>query len=141
LAIRLGGRASEILVIGEASTGASSDLEGASNLAIKMVRDWGLSPHLGPIGYGSNGSSGSNGTFPGQSRTYAEATQQLIDQEVSRLLVEAEGRARALLTDNRDPLNDLIPALLEHETISGDDLATIVQPFRDLQIAPEPLPA
>jgi cell division protease FtsH len=141
LATRLGGRASEVLVIGEASTGASSDLEGATNLAVKMVRDWGLSPLLGPIGYGSDGSLGSSGTFPGQSRPYAEATQQLIDQEVSRLLVEAEGRARTLLTDNRDALNAVIAALREHETISGDDLTTIVQPFRDRQITPEPLPA
>ena len=54
LAIRLGGRASENLVLGEASTGAANDLSGATDLAIKMVRDWGLSPRLGPIGYGSD---------------------------------------------------------------------------------------
>ena len=52
LAIRLGGRASELLVLGEASTGAASDLGGATELAVHMVRDWGLSPRLGPIGYG-----------------------------------------------------------------------------------------
>jgi cell division protease FtsH len=139
LAIRLGGRASEILVIGEASTGASSDLGGATDLAVKMVRDWGLSPLLGPIGYGSDGPTESTG-FPGQPRPYAEATQQLIDQEVSRLLVEAEERARVLLTDNRDALNAVIAALLQRETISGDDLANIVHPFRDQEAAPEPLP-
>jgi cell division protease FtsH len=142
LAIRLGGRASELLVIGEASTGASSDLEGATGLAIRMVRDWGLSPLLGPIGYGTDGAANPNGgLLPGQPRPYAEATQQLIDQEVSRLLVEAEGRARALLTENRDALNAVINLLLERETISGEDLTNVTKPFRHPQPDPDPEPA
>ena len=58
LAIRLGGRASELLVLGEASTGAASDLSGATELAIHMVRDWGLSPRLGPVGFGPEGPAG-----------------------------------------------------------------------------------
>jgi cell division protease FtsH len=140
LAIRLGGRASEVLVIGEASTGASSDLGGATDLAVKMVRDWGLSPLLGPIGYGTDGSATTNGVAPGQPRPYAEATQQLIDQEVSRLLVQAEARATVLLTDNRDALNAVIASLLEHETISGEVLANIVQPFRQPENARDPQP-
>ncbi len=136
LAIRLGGRASELLVIGEASTGASSDLTGATNLAVRMVRDWGLSPLLGPIGYGSDGLTEASPQLPGQARPYAEATQQLIDQEVSRLLVEAEGRAHELLADNRDALDAVIAALLERETISGEDLAGIVGRFRHVDNAP-----
>ncbi len=139
LAIRLGGRASEMLVIGEASTGASSDLTGATGLAVRMVRDWGLSPLLGPIGYGTDGLAEAGPQFPGQSRPYAEATQQMIDQEVSRLLVEAEGRAHDLLAQNRDALDALIAALLERETISGEDLAAIVGRFRDLDNAPDPV--
>ena len=126
LAIRLGGRASENLVIGEASTGAANDLSGATDLAIKMVRDWGLSPRLGPIGYGSDQASYLSGPPFGQERPYAEGTQEVIDQEVSRLLAEAEDRARGLLSDNRDVLDAVIAALLEKETISGDDLAEIV---------------
>jgi cell division protease FtsH len=126
LAIRLGGRASENLVIGEASTGAANDLSGATDLAIKMVRDWGLSPRLGPIGYGSDQLSYLSGPPFGQERPYAEGTQEVIDQEVSRLLTEAEDRARVLLSDNRDVLDAVIAALLEKETISGDDLAEIV---------------
>jgi cell division protease FtsH len=140
LAIRLGGRASELLVIGEASTGASSDLGGATDLAVKMVRDWGLSPLLGPIGYGSDGPANPNGLVPGQPRPYAEATQQLVDQEVSRLLIEAEARATALLTENRDALNAVIASLLEHETISGEDLMHIVEPFRQPKDARDPQP-
>src|SRR6202044_348763 len=88
LAVRLGGRASENLVIGEASTGAASDLSGATALAIKMVTEWGLSPRLGPIGYGSDQPSQQAGPVFGQERPYAEGTQQVIDQEVSRLLTE-----------------------------------------------------
>jgi cell division protease FtsH len=126
LAIRLGGRASEILVLGEASTGAANDLSGATDLAIKMVRDWGLSPRLGPIGYGSDQSSYQSGPPFGQERPYAEGTQEVIDQEVSRLLGEAEGRARNLLSDNRSALDAVVAALLEKETISGEELADIV---------------
>ncbi len=126
LAIRLGGRASEILVIGEASTGAASDLSSATDLAIKMVRDWGLSPRLGPIGYSSDQTSYLSGQPFGQERPYAEGTQEVIDQEVSRLLSEAEDRARKLLRDNRGVLDAVVAALLQKETISGEELAEIV---------------
>jgi cell division protease FtsH len=130
LAIRLGGRASENLVIGEASTGAANDLSGATELAIRMVRDWGLSSRLGPIGYGSDAPAYLSGPQFGQERPYAEGTQEVIDQEVSRLLSEAEDRARGLLTDNREALDAVIAALLEQETISGEDLADIVSRVR-----------
>jgi cell division protease FtsH len=130
LAIRLGGRASEILVIGEASTGAANDLAGATELAIKMVREWGLSPLLGPIGYGSDQPSYLSGPPLGQERPYAEGTQQVIDQEVSRLLSEAEDKARRLLSDNRDALDAVIAVLLEKETISGEELTDVVRQVR-----------
>ena len=130
LAIRLGGRASENLVIGEASTGAANDLAGATELAIKMVREWGLSPLLGPIGYGSDQPSYLSGPPLGQERPYAEGTQQVIDQEVSRLLSEAEDKARRLLSDNRDALDAVIAALLEKETISGEELTDVVRRVR-----------
>ncbi len=126
LAVRLGGRASEVLVIGEASTGAGNDLAAATDLAIKMVREWGLSPRLGPIGYGSDQPSYLSGQPFGQERPYAEGTQEVIDQEVSRLLGEAEERARNLLSDNRAALDAVVDALLEKETISGEELADIV---------------
>jgi cell division protease FtsH len=126
LAVRLGGRASENLVLGEASTGAASDLAGATQLAIKMVKEWGLSARLGPIGYGSDGPAYLSGPQLGQERPYAEGTQQVIDQEVTRLLTEAEERAYSLLSQNRDALNDVIAALLEKETISGVELVEIV---------------
>jgi cell division protease FtsH len=118
LTVRLGGRASELLVLGEASTGASSDLEGATDLALRMVREWGLSDALGPISYPGERRSGD----PSFSRPFAEETQRLIDQEVTRLLREAEERAKRLLSDHRDGLERVVDLLLEKETIDGDEL-------------------
>ena len=126
LDVRLGGRASEILVLGEASTGASNDLAGATGLAIHMVRDWGLSPRLGPIGFSSDGPGYLDGQQQFQSRPYSEGTQQVIDEEVSRLLGEAEQRATAVLTAHRAALDALIALLLERETIDGDELRAVV---------------
>ncbi len=120
------GRESENLVIGEASTGAASDLSGATDLAVRMVRDWGLSPRLGPIGYGSDQASFLSGPQSGERRPFAEGTQQIIDQEVSRLLSEAEDRARGVLAEHRDLLDAIVAERLEKEAISGGDLAGIV---------------
>ena len=127
LAVRLGGRASEILVLGEASTGAANDLSGATQLALRMVKEWGLSPRLGPIGYGSDGPAYLSGPQFGQERPFAEGTQQVIDEEVTRLLREAEDTAHSLLSDNSAALQAVIGALLEKETISGGDFVEIVR--------------
>ena len=139
LAVRLGGRASENLVIGEASTGAANDLAGATQLAMKMVTEWGLSPRLGPIGYGSDGPGYLNGPQLGRERPYAEGTQQVIDQEVTRLLTEAEDTARGLLSENRGALDAVIAALLEKETISGEELAEIVGRSQGPANGPQPV--
>ncbi len=122
LAVRLGGRAAELTVLGEASTGASNDLAAATNLATRMVREWGLSPALGPIGYGPEGASGDN---PLGARPYAEHTQRIIDEEVARLLREAEATAMDLLHEHRDALDRVTALLLERETIDGSQLAAI----------------
>ena len=134
LAIRLGGRAAEVIVLGEASTGAANDLAGATDLALRMVREWGLSARLGPIGYGTDGPAYLQGGPLGQSRPYAEATQRAIDEEVSRLLAEAEARATAVLTENRVALDWVVGVLLEKETISGQELTDAVRASR----APRP---
>src|SRR5207248_6235640 len=88
LAVRLGGRAGELLVLGEASSGASNDLAGATELATRMIRDFGMSDRLGPVGFSS--STPNYLGADGRGRPYAEGTQQLIDEEVARLLREAE---------------------------------------------------
>ncbi|MGO8723593.1 MAG: ATP-dependent zinc metalloprotease FtsH [Acidimicrobiales bacterium] len=137
LAIRLGGRASEVLVLGEGSTGASNDLEGATQLAVHMVRDWGLSPRLGPIGYGDQG-PGYLGAGQLQSRPFSEGTQQAIDEEVSRLLSEAEERARSLLSANRDVLDAVVARLMDKETMSGDELREIARQTKASRSATSP---
>ena len=119
LAVRLGGRAAELLVLGEASSGASSDLVGATDLATRMVREYGMSDRLGPVGFAS-GSPMYLGGEEVRSRSYAEATQRVIDEEVAELLREAERRALALLTEHRDALDRLVEDLLAHETVDGD---------------------
>ena len=126
LAIRLGGRAAELLVLGEASSGASSDLAGATDLATRMVREYGMSERLGPIGFAS-GSPMYLGNEQVHSRDYAEATQRVIDEEVSDLLKEAEKRAISLLTDHRDALDRLVADLIAHETVDGDAVNAALQ--------------
>jgi cell division protease FtsH len=122
LAVRLGGRACELLVLGQASSGAASDLAGATDLATRMVREFGMSARLGPVGFAS-GSPMYLGTEQVRSRDYAEATQQVIDEEVSALLKEAEQRALSLLADHRDAIDRLVEDLVAHETVDGDAVA------------------
>jgi cell division protease FtsH len=89
LAIRMGGRAAEQLAFGETSTGAATDLAGATDLATRMVREFGMSAALGPVGFAS-GSPMYLGTEEVRSRPYAEATQRVVDEEVAKLLRQAE---------------------------------------------------
>ena len=141
LAVRLGGRAAELVVIGQGSTGAANDLAGATDLAVKMVREFGLSPTLGPIGYPEGGSVFLAGGGPGMSsRPFAEGTQEEIDREVSRLLREAEERAVELLKTHRAELDALVGELLEKETVDGSDVYRLTgQPDRS-KISPPVAP-
>jgi cell division protease FtsH len=121
LAIRMGGRAAELLVFGEGSTGAANDLAGATDLATKMVREFGMSAKLGPVGFAS-ASPMYLGETEVRSRSYAEATQRIIDEEVAGLLREADERAGSLLREHRDALEALTELLLERETVDGTDI-------------------
>jgi cell division protease FtsH len=125
LAIRMGGRAAERIVFGETSTGASNDLAGATDLATRMVREFGMSSALGPVGFAS-GTPMYLGGEEVRSRPYAEATQRVIDEEVATLLREAEQRATATLTAHRRGLDRLTDLLLERETIDGTDVDEIL---------------
>jgi cell division protease FtsH len=145
LAVRLGGRAAELVEFGQGSTGAANDLAGATDLATKMVREFGLSSALGPVGYPEGGSVFLGGGGQGlSSRPFAEATQATIDSEVSRLLREAEQRAVDLLRSHRGELDQLVSLLLEHETVDGEAVYRIVgKPApahrpEEMAIAPHP---
>jgi cell division protease FtsH len=143
LAVRLGGRAAELVALGQGSTGAANDLAGATDLATKMVREFGLSKTLGPVGYPEGGSVFLGGGGPGMSsRPFAEATQAEIDKEVSRLLREAEERATELLKDHRSELDALVGLLLEMETVDGSEVYRLAgRPDRSALVPPVPVPA
>ncbi|MFF0574408.1 ATP-dependent zinc metalloprotease FtsH [Streptosporangium saharense] len=128
LAVRLGGRAAELVVFGEGSTGAANDLAGATQIATRMVRDFGLSPALGPVGYSSSSPQylGEEAASPLR-RPYSERTQQVIDEEVSRLLAEAEKRAVGLLRAHRGALDRLAAILLEQETVDGEVVGGVLR--------------
>ncbi|MFI9201093.1 ATP-dependent zinc metalloprotease FtsH [Streptomyces sp. NPDC053048] len=120
LAVRLGGRAAELTVFGQGSTGAANDLAGATVIATRMVREFGLSPALGPVGYAASvqqflGEGGEDLTR----QPYSERTQRIVDQEVSRLVRTAEERALALLREHRPALDRLAELLVVRETVDG----------------------
>ncbi|HET9731670.1 MAG TPA: ATP-dependent zinc metalloprotease FtsH [Acidimicrobiales bacterium] len=121
LAVRLGGRAAELIEIGEASTGAADDLARATDLAVRMVREFGLSEKLGPASYPQQGSVFLDES-PGRgwtSRPYGEETQAAIDREVTGALRAAQQRATDLLTAHRWALEQLVQLLLVEETVAG----------------------
>ena len=128
LAVKLGGRAAERLIRGEASTGASDDLAAATALATQMVCEFGLSDALGPVSYGGTPAQAHPGLA--MPRGHSEQTQRLVDREVAALLTVAETRARDLLTQHIEALNQLTAALLERETITGDQVRALVQAAR-----------
>ncbi|MBW3576736.1 MAG: ATP-dependent zinc metalloprotease FtsH [Actinobacteria bacterium] len=130
LAVRVGGRAAELLVLGEASTGSANDLRNATEVAARMVRDFGLSDKLGPVGYSKDAGIGlgdDNGDRqPFRQRPFAEATQRMIDEEVARLMREAEKHAIESLENHRDALEALIERLLDAETVDGEVVYELV---------------
>ena len=131
LAVRLGGRAAELVKFHQGSTGAANDLASATDLATRMVREFGLSSALGPVGYPQGGSMYLDSGGPGLStRPYAESTQAVIDREVSRLLREAEEHAVDLLRGHESQLDQLASLLIDQETVSGEEV------YRLLGLAP-----
>ena len=133
LAVRLGGRAAELVVFGHGSTGAANDLAEATQLAVRMVREFGLSPALGPVGYSDQGAQYLGGPIQdGLRRPFSEETQRVVDQEVSRLLREAEERAVAMLNDHRDQLDWLAARLVETETVDGSVVLEVLHTKKQL---------
>ncbi|MFF3632420.1 cell division protein FtsH, partial [Streptomyces sp. NPDC002164] len=128
LAVRLGGRAAELVVFGEGSTGAANDLAGATQIATRMVREFGLSPELGPIGYASSHQHFLDETTEEPGRpAYSEQTQRIVDQEVARLLRQAEERALTLLRGHRPALERLAGELVTHETVDGSVVLDVLR--------------
>jgi len=135
LVVRLGGRISEELVYGITSTGANNDLVGCTELAGKMVREWGMSDKIGPMAWGSQGA-----VFLGddlmRQRDYSEDTARVIDEEVERILREQENRCRDLLREHRGGLDLVAAALIENETIDGDEVRRLVNDAAGREVRP-----
>jgi cell division protease FtsH len=122
LSVMLGGRAGELVMLGQASTGAANDLARATELATKMVREFGLPSRIGPVGYPSGRSVllGGGGAAL-SSRPFAEQTQAAID-DVARLVTEAGQRAAKVLEGHKDVYAQVVALLLESETIEGEEV-------------------
>jgi len=130
LSVAFGGRVAEEIIFNRISTGAANDIKQATALAQTMIRNWGMSEKLGPLSY----SKGEEQIFLGreisQHRDYSEATAQMIDEEIIKLIKDAYERARAVLKENLDILHKLAELLLEKETVPGKELDELIEELR-----------
>ncbi|MGH9213155.1 MAG: ATP-dependent zinc metalloprotease FtsH [Acidimicrobiales bacterium] len=130
LVVRMGGRVAEDLVFGVISTGANNDLVGSTELARKMVSEWGMSSRVGPMAWGSQGQ-----VFLGEdlihTRDYSDETARVIDEEVESILRRQEERCREVLSAHRNGLDLVARALLEYETIDGAEVNRLIDVARD----------
>ena len=128
LSVSMGGRVAEELVFGhdKVSSGASSDISYATDLAKSMVTQWGMSDKLGPLKYGDNQEEVFLGHSVTRTQNVSEETSRLIDSEVKAIVTHGYDRAKQLLSDNIDQLHALAGALIELETLSGDEIKRIL---------------
>jgi cell division protease FtsH len=126
LVVRLGGRIAEELVFGVISTGANNDLQGATELTRKMVREWGMSDRVGPMAWGSHNTVFLGEDLMSTAREYSDDTARIIDEEVERILREQEDRCRDTLRRHRAGLDLVARSLLEHETIDGAEVRRLI---------------
>jgi cell division protease FtsH len=126
LAQLLGGRAAEKIVFDQYTTGAGNDIERATDIARKMVCEWGMSNILGPVTFGKKEEEIFLGREIAQHRDYSENTAQVIDKEVQQIISGAQSTAAKILEKNIDHLHSLSKALLEHEILDGDQIDQII---------------
>jgi cell division protease FtsH len=127
LVIFLGGRVAEELVLEQLTTGAGNDLERATELARKMVCEWGMSDELGPLTFGKKEEQIFLGREIAQHRDYSEETARKIDLEVKKLILESYEKAKNILAENLEVLHRLAQSLLEKESLDGDTIDRLIQ--------------
>ena len=127
LVVLLGGRVAEEIVFDDITTGASNDIERVTRMARKMVCEWGMSDAIGTLSIGETGEEVFIGREWVQNKNYSEETARLVDAEVKRIVEEAHARCVKLLQDNRAALDRIAQALLERETISGEELDLLME--------------
>ena len=123
----LGGRVSEQIVLGDISTGASNDIERATQIAKAMCTKYGMSDRIGTITLGSEQDEVFLGRDLAQSKPYSEETAGIIDEEIKRIIDWAYGRATDILKANRDKLDRVAAVLIEKEKITGDEFDKIFE--------------
>jgi len=138
ICILMGGRAAEEIVLNMKTTGAGNDIERATELARKMVCDYGMSDKLGPLSFGKKEEQIFLGREISQHRDYSEETARKIDQEVRDIVTDSYNKTRKLIEDNLTSLHAMANALLEKETLEGPDIDAIIasssKPAGDLEV-------
>jgi cell division protease FtsH len=127
ITILLGGRAAEEIVLVQQTTGAGDDLEKATEMARKMVCEWGMSEKLGPLTFGKNEEHIFLGREFARHKDYSEDTAILIDSEIRRIVTDCASKARQILEENLERLHALARALLERESLDGEEIARILR--------------
>ncbi len=129
LAVAMGGRIAEEIIFGaqKVTTGASSDIRMATDIARRMVTEWGMSPKLGPLRYSADQEEVFLGHSVTQSKNMSDATAATVDSEIRRIVEEAYARATQILTERLQDLHTLAKALLEYEMLSGDEIKAVLR--------------
>ena len=129
LAVAMGGRIAEELIFGpsKVTTGASSDISMATNIARKMVTEWGMSDKLGPLAYGENEQEIFLGHSVTQKKNVSENTAQEIDKEIKKIVDESYKKARSIIKKNINQLHKLAKGLLHYETLTGEEIKDIIK--------------
>jgi cell division protease FtsH len=127
IAILFGGRIAEELTFNEITTGAGNDLDVATDMARKMVCEWGMSEKLGPLTFGKKEEAIFLGRELAQHQEYSEATAMEIDSEVRRIMGEQYVRAKAIVVEHQAALKRLADALIEYETLEGEDIQLLIE--------------
>jgi cell division protease FtsH len=135
----MGGRVAEELSFGDVTNGAMGDIRMATNLARKMVCEWGMSGELGMVEYGDGGDGGGflARDMMSQSKNYSEDTAQKIDMEIRRLIDHAYEEAQRLLKENHGLLDKIAEALLEYETLDSQHIRDLIK-FGEMKDPPKP---
>jgi cell division protease FtsH len=126
ICIMMGGRAAEELIFGQRTTGAGNDIEQATELARKMVTEWGMSDEIGPLNFSSHDSEVFLGRDFGTHEAHSEATMQALDGEIRRIVTDQNRRAVGLLEQHLDELHRVGKALLDYETLDGGEIETLM---------------
>ena len=126
ISVLFGGRIAEEIFMDQMTTGASNDFERATDMARRMVTQWGMSDELGPMVYGENEGEIFLGRSITTHKNLSEATMQRVDSEIRRIVDDRYGLARRLIEENRDKVEAMAQALLEWETIDADQVNDIM---------------